>query len=963
MKKKTKLGKKRVPAPQSGKKKTMMVEAFEDYLHLKTFVQISLKGREVGAALLQKNNTFQFVFGFSCQGIHDTLRPEQVLSALNGIESGLKELPNTGWMTLHLSSFANDTDRQAELQRIIQDAPSAELKLLLMSERARSQELAVSGARKRKELNIYVTYQMDAGQVTTAESDWIEKALAKSLQYWDAFKGKGEEQLVRRYEDMIASAFTEGYMRWEQLINIKMGLEIKPLTVDKLWRNLWRRFNQGDAPEVPQYLTFNGSALGETINNPAAPATVLVQGENGRSSIPKADRRWIRIQNRYVGALTFNAKPAGFVNMRSQLRYLWDVLCRPHIRDTEVFCQISAANPNLVKTNMQRLLKQSNVAAEMAAQSSSVDVAATIKTKRSIEAQEKLYEGAIPVKVATVFLVHRETPAKLAEACRGVSECFQLPAKVIEETELTWMYWLQTLPVAWDRLLGYPFQRQLTYLSNEAPGLMPLTMTRKISSSGFELIADEGGSPVKIDFTKEHRNIAIFGTTRSGKSVTISGMLTQFLAEGYPIVCLDYPKPDGTSTFTDYAHFLEPRAAYFDIGRESNNLLEMPDLRHLSEEEQDERFQDYKSFLESALVTMVLPNAQDQPLLEQTVRSLIGRALTNFFMDEGIRARYVSAIAEGYGSNAWNFTPTLQDFKAFCSTEALALEESAGPQIMAAASQIRLQLDYWLNSRIGQAIGRPSSFPTNAQLLVFALRNLSNESEAAILSLSAYSAALRRALESPKSIFFIDESPILFEYTTISQLIGRLCANGAKAGIRVFLSAQDPDTIMKSASGAKVMQNMNTRLIGRIQALAVESFVKLLQYERFVIARNASESFFPKRSELYSNWLLDIDGNYIYCRYYPSAIQIAAVANNPDEQSARDRVLAQFDNKLKGMAHFAKLYVEAIRSGSSLDDIGQTTAAPPLLNSSADASGNGYQDGIGDPSHAQTKETYETTAA
>ena len=53
---------------------------------------------------------------------------------------------------------------------------------------------------------------------------------------------------------------------------------------------------------------------------------------------------------------------------------------------------------------------------------------------------------------------------------------------------------------------------------------------------------------------------------------------------------------------------------------------------------------------------------------------------------------------------------------------------------------------------------------------------------------------------------------------------------------------------------------MNVRLIGRIQSMAVEAFVRLLNYERFIIAKNATESFFPKKSELYSNWLLDIDG-------------------------------------------------------------------------------------------------------
>ena len=216
------------------------------------------------------------------------------------------------------------------------------------------------------------------------------------------------------------------------------------------------------------------------------------------------------------------------------------------------------------------------------------------------------------------------------------------------------------------------------------------------------------------------------------------------------------------------------------------------------------------------------------------------------------------------------------------------------------------------------------------QLLVFALRGLSNENEAAVLSLSAYSASLRRALAFPKSLFFIDESPILFKFPTIAQLIGRQCANGAKAGIRVALSAQDPDTIVNSVAGSQIMQNMNTRLIGRIQPIAIESFVKYLSYDRSIIARNASEFFFPKRSELYSNWLLDIDGNYTYCRYYPSAVQIAAVANNMDEQIARAQLLAQYpDNKLLGMAKFAEQYVKAIRSGISLEAIG--TPAQKLM--------------------------------
>ena len=928
-----KLGKRKGIFFSRGEKKNVTLQAFEDFCALRSMVRFKVKGRDVGGALLMHKNQFRVVFGFSCKGIHDTLRPEQVPTVCERLESGVKELLSNGTMTVHLSSFASDEDRQADLDEVISNAPSAELQLIMMSEKKRARELAENGTRRVKKLTLYVSFTIGGDSKAGTESDIIEKSLAQLVSFWESFKGKGGDVVAHKYEEIFNAAFIDGYLRWESLLDIKMGLDVAPLSIEDLWSNIWHVFNVSAPPAVPNPLTFDGHQITEEANSDTDIKSVLVRGEFGTARTPEADRAWVRVKDKYVAVMPIAAKPAGFANMRSQLRYLWDVLCRPHVIDTEIICQIGAANQAIVKTGMQRLLKQSNNATLAAADHRNIDVSAALRTQKTVEATEKILEGSMPLKIATVLVVHRQTKTKLSEACRAISECFQLPARVVRETEVGWRYWLQCHPLmSWEKLLAAPYARHLTYLSNEAAGMVPFTMTRQVSKRGFELIADDGGSPIYIDFIEEHRNVAVFGTTRSGKSVAVSGMLSRFLASGYPIVCLDYPKPDGTSTFTDYARFLEPHAAYFDIGSESNNLLEMPNLAGLSAKDREERFEDYKAFLESALVTMVLPDAAGQVVLEQTIRSLIGRALTKFFADETIMARYQAAEDGGFGSAAWQETPTLNDFKNFCTLEALDLGDKKGADIDAAAGQISLQLDYWLHSRIGKAIGRPSSFPTDAQLLVFALRNLSNENEAAILSLSAYSAALRRALGSPKSIFFIDESPILFEYQTISQLIGRLCANGAKAGIRVMLSAQDPDTIMKSVAGAKVMQNMNVRLIGRIQAMAVEAFVRLLNYERMIIAKNATESFFPKKSELYSNWLLDIDGTYLYCRYYPGAVQIAAVANNPDEQLARDRVFAQYQGrKLEGMARFADAYANTIRNGSSLDDLGRlpVTARSP----------------------------------
>ena len=126
---------------------------------------------------------------------------------------------------------------------------------------------------------------------------------------------------------------------------------------------------------------------------------------------------------------------------------------------------------------------------------------------------------------------------------------------------------------------------------------MPIVKTATGDKSGFELIASEGGTPVYLDIYNNHKNLAVFGTTRAGKSVLVAGLLTRALAQNIPVVALDYPKPDGTSTFTDYTHFLGDDGAYFDISTSANNLFELPDLRGLDVDLRKERMTDLQRFL------------------------------------------------------------------------------------------------------------------------------------------------------------------------------------------------------------------------------------------------------------------------------------------------------------------------------------------------------------------------------
>jgi hypothetical protein len=908
---KEKLGKKRI---EGAKAKHAVLKPFEDLVDLTTLVRIQIRSRHVSAYLLKKGkNRFCFVFGFECRGVHSYLRADQVDAIFDNLEAGLKDLPPQEYLTIHLSAFSSDRDRQQQLQQLVKEAPAEELQFLLLGERARIQELTQLGVREPKFLRLYATYTVEP--TTDGSEDLAERTLARMAAGWRWFKDEGTDYDNAQIKALLMKAFTDGFLLWEQLLSVKMGLLIQPLDEQELWSSLWSRMNSSDPVAIPQLLVLDQNGLREEIATEIHSTTLLQEKQ-----APVFDRQWVRVKDRYIGALTFLDKPGGWASKASQLRYLWDILARDVVVDTEIFCQLMPANPLLVKTSVQRLIKQSNVSALVAQEKRSIDVGAQVKTRRSVSAQEQLYEGALPIYTSVVILVHRAALDRLDEACRYIESCFRRPAWVVREREYAWKIWLQTLPIVWEGLMTKPFNRRQVYLSGEVPGLAPLMRTRSGDSQGFELIGDDGGTPIFLDLFTQHKNLGLFATTRAGKSVLVSGILTQALAHGMPVVALDYPKPDGTSTFTDYTEFMGANGAYFDISRQANNLLEMPDLRSLPIDKQAERFYDYKDFLASALMTLVLGEGRD-PMLGQTMRAVVNLALNAFFNDPLIQQRYQEAIDGGFGSLAWQETPTLHDFIRFCVPEHLPLEilqstaqGATQGNVRLALQQIQLRLQFWLGSRVGRAIAAPSSFPTNAALLVFALRNLSDNEDAAILSLSAYSAALRRALESSASIFFIDESPILFRFPEIAKLVGGLCANGAKSGIRVIISGQDPNTIANSATGSQIFQNLSTRLIGRIQPAAISSFLSILEYPRDIISNNATESFFPKKQGIFSRWLLDEGGVFTLCRYYPAYVQLAAVANNPEEQAARTQFLRHYPDKYEAIAAFAKHLVACIRN-------------------------------------------------
>ena len=879
----------------------VLYDPFENFLHLNSMVQFLYRGRNPGAFLNKKNDDYQFTFGFEAEGVHPTLSDEDLQTFFKAIEDGLKEILPQERFTIHFGSFASCESRLKELEKLWEETKSPTLRLLLKSEQKRVLELYKQGIRKPKFLRFYVSFTVVS---ESGRSDgWLDRSLAWLTQKYESVAGDPEVRSLA-VEKLLEKGFSDGFLLWEQLLSTKMGFNLRALDAQDLWGTLWSRFNKSEPILVPQCIVFSDSGVSEIINSDVHPLTLL-QGE-----VPTADPCWIRVKDQFVGVLTFAEKPGGWSSRSHQLRYLWQVMARERVTDTEIICQLGRANDGLVKSAVQRLVKQANNAVTFSGSKGNIDVAAQLKTEKAVNAHIQILEGDVPVWVGLAILVHRPTLQQLDDACRYIENCFSRPASVQREKFYAWQLWLQTLPVCWDSLLARPFNRRKLFLHSEAIGMMPLVIPSVVDKSGLELVTEEGGCPIFLDLIKELKHLMLLAITRAGKSVLVAGILTQALAAGIPVRAFDFPKPDGTSTFTDYTHAND--GAYFDISTQANNLFEFPDLRALPLKLQQERHEEFVAFLESALLTMVLGKSND-PTLNTHCRSILNLALTEFFADPEIKARYDRALDGGVGSEAWANIPTLNDFFPFCNAETLDIK--AEGDVRQAFEIIELRLRFWVNSRVGRSIASPSTFRTDSQLIVFALRNVDNSEDAAVLALSGLASILRCALQYPASICFIDEAPILFEFDEISNMVGRLTANGAKSGIRVIICAQDPDTIANSAAGPKIIQNLTTRLIGRIAGAALPSFERIFGTPRSIIARNASKQFFPEKSGLYSKWLLDNNGTYTFCRYYPGEVQLAIVANNPDEQLLRTEVFAETpDNKLVAMVNFATRLTQKIRA-------------------------------------------------
>jgi len=916
---------------------------FQKFSQFHSILEIDVGGYRYAVIVLydKAKNEWSAQIPFRFTGYHDQLDRDAIVSATEALTEGLGRLPDGEFLTFSCSSRSNPRRRQRELAASAEQCDVPALSVLTLNESARVEEVTRSGARQEWDQLIWATWT--SFRASEAGADGIGKALVwvrDRYQEWlRQFVGTKQAHFNAEYVRLAREMHESGFLRWLYRLDTQCQLQVSPLSARELWEELWYQFNTRPAPELPHHIRVTESETG--VNQDVPPSgrkdlmTLLIEGDRGRTSCPKHHRQhgYVFVKGRVGKPVVVESPPEMWRNKRDLLRSVWELMSAPFMADVDCTVQLSSRPVGAAKHELTKMAKQSHTdGRRAAAEGTGRHVQADMQSRESTDALYKLEAGRVPLRVACVFVIWRDTLDAVDEAAQQFVNSFGT-AQVVTEDDIAWRVWLETLPLNNDPLLAQYSsfsERRLTLDSETAPGMLPLTVPRDLDERGIEFVTDRGGKPVFVDCCNPQTGrVLVTGTSGSGKSVLGWRFMQEALVQGMPVVGLDL-STGGSSTFGTAIEMMGDDAAYLDIMSRHLNIMEPPDLQTVSDPAESKvRLHRWMDMLKSALAAIAMGQVDD-PALRQRVESTLNRLLKVFFGDPTICERYNEAFAAGWRSEAWQRMPTLYDLLGFCSPQKLGLDD-VGDLDRAAINQIHSEVGAKLDDpNIGGVLGKPSNVSPNSRITFFALSGLSSDQNAYIMALVAHMAAMRQALASNRSLFVGDELSALFNKKGFAEIVGELLAVGRKTGICTLLLSQDLDAIAHCSASAQIMANLTTTITGLVTHAQTPIYREHLGLDGDTIARNASEGYRANKTEMYSRWLLARNGNTWDCRYYIAPMALAALANGEVESAARDRVMQKHPNTtagyLRGLQEFSQQYTRACRGGCQLEDIGREVA-------------------------------------
>lgn len=907
--------------------------------NLLTYGQVELDGKKVGFYLLRRGPQLMFVFGWEAYGHDPSITGYQSFEILSSCNDALSTVPNDIDLKCYQDINCSCEDylrMQAEL--LVAKDHDVLSRELIKSRAKRAKELADEGRLLENKITVFTKYRVPLGGDYAETQTWIDDLLSKTQPLVGALKGKNLES-KEAWERVIDYAYRYAYRKINSYLsaNTGFGMRVRTMTVHDLFARDYLDLHEPPVPEIPQYIIYNHLGLqSPVLNDPGIHSIgTLFEPQKGLSAVPQFDRHYVLlpIKNKYAALVRFGQvrsfpKDKGNI-ARGYLRYLWNILgggSQP-IYDCRVVTELTPDRSGFEMLQLDRIISNSVKREALAAKKQTVDVVAMRRREQGVEARDLIEDNNVPYWCSLGVWLYRDSPDELNQACneligRITSATVERVTNAIEDP------WFQSWPFEWEAFLTKPNHRRQKYLGFQALPMMPLIKVKRADSKGVMLVTRELNSPLYIDIAGKKNHTAIFAKTGGGKSNLMFDMILEYLLYGHLCVVFDFPRPDGSSTYTTFLPILQKlgvRAAYHNVRESILNIIEWPDLRQVKNADELKRRWQQAFQNHVRLLSAIVMGTTNNPDREVLVNSLLTQCYADFKQDEAIERRFRQAIEGGFGSDAYQNMPILETFVEYA-------EEWFGNYIDRKKDRISTlvndtvdviitQLRGVLRTSLGASINGISSFNTNVQLLVIGLTDVAENLDSLIYAMSGLNVLMRQSLSVKRSLLATDEGTILYKFPFYARETGIIPVHGRKWGCNFLVAAQEIQTILKSCSGNEIFKNLDNIFCGHIEDSAIEEMLEL-NFREELIRPYTSDSFKPSPELLQSYWYLKRGDQHLEVTHPASELILSLGATEPDENSARKRVMALHPaDDVAGIKHFGTLNAQAKRQGLSMDSI------------------------------------------
>ncbi|NJM66591.1 MAG: hypothetical protein HC851_13485 [Acaryochloris sp. RU_4_1] len=939
-----------VPAPvyhgemftKEGKKR---LYKFERELGLRGLVSYEKDRAKPGMYVLQKpinqykvvslarekiGQVIHVIVAFKVGGFSPSKTDAQSMIALDRIERLFSSLPNVQfkfYWDCHTSAQAY-CHQQANLLRAKDHDPLSEA--IIISRGKRAVRLEKANEIVETTLRIYARVEVVLGADYTVAQTWKDKEMAK---YWPVLEdiasfvrsritsAPAQKVTSQTWMNAIDSAYTTCCLPVFKLLTQArgLGLNAKMLTVNDFFAQDWGENHPSASGKCPRYSRVTKQGIDYVKTDPSdlhlmsilfTPEQMQLSTDSDPQFVPAVPvftqtSVYLPLLNQWAGCLKVGQQLAYEAEednsqARGHLRFLWRRM--QGVSNFRLISEVAGIDPVVqikrIKTGTKNRTRRIE---DAATREHTQDFGSSQELMDLVDAGHAVKSGKRTTSIATTIWLYRDTEDELDEALRSLATK-NFPSGTSEVCQsLLGRRYLESLPYAWSSMHYAPHNRRENYLTAQAIPLLPFTQHQPLDRQGILFTGKDIPVSYYLDLLFRKNHTAIFAKSGGGKSLIGLEAILECVFHDIPALILDSPKGEGDSTYTPLMNALAAfgvKCAYHNIRKANLNVLGFPPGAALSPVVVQNHV--------DLLVAIVIGNNKANPLAE-TIEALISSSHRAFFAT----------------ADLWTERPILEDYYRFFVqwSERYKAEQHPEQRQLDAISDIRLQLEGCLASSWGQRLNAQTSFDSDINVLVLGLTNATEDSkETLIYALAGMNLIDQQSAKYHRSLLAMDEGSTIIRFDAVASKFARTFSEGRKMGRNGLFLATDLDNLWASPYAQTLIANFDNILCGLTNTKYMDRFVDLMGFKPNILGSYTTK---PDKRSLKSNWYLQrMDGDlHVEVEYHTTPLMLAIGATEPEENRARERVMARYATPLEGFQAFALELARAYSQGLDANSI------------------------------------------